>query len=86
MIKVKGYFKGTTKGNTINPILFKAYWTNPNGEKIEKAFPDSVVRLYVEKFWAYNVMLRVYIASNSLKSVILEKTLKELQNQFIILH
>ena len=78
MIKVKGYFKGTTKGNTINPILFKAYWTNPNGEKIEKAFPDSVVRLYVEKFWAYNVMLRVYIASNSLKSVILEKTLKEL--------
>lgn len=23
MIKVKGYFKGTTKGNTINPIFLK---------------------------------------------------------------
>ena len=79
MIKAIGKLNGTTKSSSLNLIYFKAYWANLNGEKIDKTFFNSIVRLYIERFWVYNIKLKFYIEIGDNQISFLEKTLKEIQ-------
>ncbi len=84
MIKAKGYLNGSVQSSELDLLYFKAYWANLDGEKIEKTFFNSVVRLYIGKFWIYNIKLRFYIETESNKISFLEKTLKEIQPLYFL--
>ena len=73
MIKAIGKLNGTTKSSSLNLIYFKAYWANLNGEKIDKTFFNSIVRLYIERFWVYNIKLKFYIEIGDNQISFLEK-------------
>ena len=74
MIKAKGYLNGSVQSSELDLLYFKAYWANLDGEKIEKTFFNSVVRLYIEKFWIYNIKLKFYIETENNQISFMEKT------------
>lgn len=79
MFKVTGFYKDSEKSTTLEKVQLKAYWANEDGNKIDKGNLDSIIRLYIEEYWAYDVFLKIFFELNTNeKIVILEGMLSKL--------
>lgn len=78
MFKVTGFYKDSEKSTTLKKVQLKAYWANEDGNKIDKGNLDSIIRLYIEEYWAYDVFLKIFFELNDEKIVILEGMLSKL--------
>lgn len=63
---------------SLSPITFKAYWADTNGIRIDKIPFGSKVRFYIERWWAYNAKLKIYIKSGVKEAPIVEETIDKL--------
>ena len=48
MVKVIGLYKNSEKSATLNKVHLKAYWADEDGNKIDKGYFGSTIRLYIE--------------------------------------
>lgn len=76
MINTKAIFKDSIKSTELPKGRVKAYWTDKEGNKIEKGFWNSTVRLHIEKAWIYNVNLRIYIKSGGVEHILYEEIIQ----------
>jgi murein DD-endopeptidase MepM/ murein hydrolase activator NlpD len=60
-IQLKCTYKGSTKSAEISSLPFRGYWADEKGIEIKEVRFDSVVRLYISSFWAYNAKLKIVI-------------------------
>lgn len=50
MVKVIGLYKNSEKSATLNKVHLKAYWADEDGNKIDKGYFGSTIRLYIEEY------------------------------------
>ena len=70
MVKVIGLYKNSEKSATLNKVHLKAYWADEDGNKIDKGYFGSTIRLYIEEYWAYNVLLKIFLKQEDTEEVI----------------
>lgn len=78
MVKVIGLYKDSEKSATLNKVHLKAYWADEDGNKIDKGYFGSTVRLYIEEYWAYNVLLKIFLKQEDFEEVIFLDMLKNI--------
>lgn len=62
-VKVNGQVIEATNAS-LSPLIFKGYWADTNGVRIDKISFGSKVRFYIERWQAYNAKLKIYIKSS----------------------
>lgn len=62
-VKVNGQVIEATNAS-LSPLMFKGYWADTNGVRIDKISFGSKVRFYTERWQAYNAKLKIYIKSS----------------------
>ena len=78
MVKVIGLYKDSEKSATLNKVHLKAYWADEDGNKIDKGYFGSTVRLYIEEYWAYNVLLKIFLKQEDFEEIIFLDMLKNI--------
>lgn len=94
MVKVIGLYKNSEKSATLNKVHLKAYWADEDGNKIDKGYFGSTIRLYIEEYWAYNVLLKIFLKQEDTEEVICLDMLRNIipayflqqQNYLEVLH
>lgn len=61
MVLLEGTYKGSKKSAELNMLYFSGYLADTDGNKIDKISFGSKVRFYAEKWWVYNVELRIFL-------------------------
>lgn len=72
MIKLRGSLNESTKSAELDSVPLKAYWADKDGKKIEKTSLGTIVRLYIEKYWAYDAKLKISIKAGAKEEIINE--------------
>lgn len=71
-IKTTAKYKGTFKVTELKKVFLKMYWSDKELNKIKTVSWNSFVWLYIERFWAYQFKIRIYLKTDNEERLLME--------------